>query len=406
MKKIQILLALLSSLLFYYACESEAKLKTVSKVKTGAEVLIEEHLQELEGKKVGLVMNPTARIGNTHVLDTLLALDVTISALYAPEHGFRGDAGAGEIIEDGVDQATGIPVYSLYGATKKPTREMLEGIDLLLFDMQDVGARFYTYNSTMKYVIEAAAEIGIEVWILDRPNPAGGEYVAGWVLEEGYESFVGMYPIPVAHGLTLGELALMAEGEGWFDTEQKPNVQVISMSGWARDMKWPDTGLDWFPPSPNLPQFENAYVYLGTCFFEGTTLSEGRGTDSPFMTLGAPETNLNWTEVEQLSEKYGIRIDSINFVPQSIPGKALNPKHQNEKSNGVLISEVGELTDPVRFGIELMKLMMDETPGAEYKDFLYLLSGTKRIDLFEAEDSWGSAFNDFTEARKKYLLYD
>ena len=163
---------------------------------------------------------------------------------------------------------------------------MLEEIDVLLFDMQDVGARFYTYNSTMKYVIEAAAEQGIEVWILDRPNPLGGDYVAGWVLEPEYNSFVGTYPIPIAHGLTLGELAQMALGEDWYETDAKVNLRVIPMSGWQREMKWNDTQLEWVPPSPNLPTFEHAYAYIGTCFFEGTTLSEGRGTEHPFLMMG------------------------------------------------------------------------------------------------------------------------
>ena len=177
-------------------------------INVGAKVLIQEHLDELDGRNIGLVMNPTARVDGVHMLDTLIALGLPVKALFAAEHGFRGSQGAGEIIQDGLDEATGLPVFSLYGATKKPTAQMLEEIDVLLFDMQDVGARFYTYNSTMKYVIEAAAEQGIEVWILDRPNPLGGDYVAGWILEPEYNSFVGTYPIPIAHGLTLGELAL------------------------------------------------------------------------------------------------------------------------------------------------------------------------------------------------------
>jgi uncharacterized protein YbbC (DUF1343 family) len=206
-------------------------------IKVGAKVLIQEHLDELAGQNIGLVMNPTARVDGVHMLDTLMALGLPVKALFAAEHGFRGSQGAGEIIQDGLDEATGLPVFSLYGATKKPSAQMLEEIDVLLFDMQDVGARFYTYNSTMKYVIEAAAEQGIEVWILDRPNPLGGDYVAGWVLEPEYNSFVGTYPIPIAHGLTLGELAQMALGEDWYETDAKVNLRVIPMSGWQREMK-------------------------------------------------------------------------------------------------------------------------------------------------------------------------
>ena len=173
-------------------------------VTTGAEVLIAEHLAELEGRRVGLVMNPTARIRGTHMLDTLRSRGVSVAALYAPEHGFRGDYGAGEKIADGVDAATGLPVYSLYGTTRKPTPEMLAGVDVLIFDMQDVGARFYTYISTLGLVMEAAAEQGKEVWVLDRPNPASGNYVSGWMLDAMHTSFVGAFPIPIAHGMTLG----------------------------------------------------------------------------------------------------------------------------------------------------------------------------------------------------------
>ncbi|MDX1591155.1 MAG: DUF1343 domain-containing protein, partial [Balneolaceae bacterium] len=242
-------------------------------VKTGAQMLIEDHLSDLQGKRVGLVMNPSSRIGDTHMLDTLLTLDVNVTALFAPEHGFRGEAGAGDRIEDGIDMATGLPVYSLYGANRKPTSDMLTDVDLILFDIQDVGARFYTYISTLGLVMEAAAENDEEIWVLDRPNPLGGNYVSGWVLEEEFESFVGAYPIPVTHGLTMGEMARMIAGEEWVNFESEPQLRVISMEGWSRSMKWPDTGLEWIPPSPNLPTYEHAFIYPGTVYFEGTNLS-------------------------------------------------------------------------------------------------------------------------------------
>src|SRR5690554_6829215 len=177
-----------------------------NRVTIGAEKLIAQHLDELSGKRIGLVMNPTARIGDVHMLDTLLALDVNITALFAPEHGFRGEAGAGELIEDGIDRESGLPVFSLYGETRQPTPEMLSHVDILIFDMQDVGARFYTYIATLGLVIEAAANASVPVWVLDRPNPAGGNYVSGWLLEDEFTSFVGPYPIPIAHGLTMGEI--------------------------------------------------------------------------------------------------------------------------------------------------------------------------------------------------------
>lgn len=392
------------------------------KVRTGAEMLIENHLDELEGKRVGLVMNPTARIANVHVLDTLLALDVNITSLFAPEHGFRGDYADGEVIEGGIDQASGLPVYSLYGATKRPTEQMLENVDILLFDMQDVGARFYTYNSTMKYIIEAATEFDKEVWILDRPNPAGGNYISGWVLEDEYRSFIGSYPIPVAHGLTLGELALMAKGEGWLEVDKEPNLKVIKMKGWRRSMKWPETGLPWIPPSPNLPTFEHAYVYLGTCFFEGVNISEGRGTEDPFLMIGSPAglerepDDIFLNSIQFLEDKYHIDIDTVSFTTRSIPGKAVNPKFEGELIHGVAMSITPEFDQPVEFGLDLLSAFAFNISFDEHKlevrDHLYLLSGTEKIDdvitrpyNWGAQTGWGASFTKYEITRGQYLLY-
>lgn len=382
-------------------------------IKVGAKVLIQEYLDELDGRNIGLVMNPTARVDGVHMLDTLIALGLPVKALFAAEHGFRGSQGAGEIIQDGLDEATGLPVFSLYGATKKPTVQMLEDIDVLLFDMQDVGARFYTYNSTMKYVIEAAAEQGIEVWILDRPNPLGGDYVAGWVLEPEYNSFVGTYPIPIAHGLTLGELAQMALGEDWYETDAKVNLRVIPMSGWQREMKWNDTQLEWVPPSPNLPTFEHAYAYIGTCFFEGTTLSEGRGTEHPFLMMGGESTTLN--DDVSLWGNYGVRLQPMQFTPVSIPGKALRPKGEGLLLHGILWENALDHPDPLTVGLRMMQWLMEQSPEATFKDYLYLLAGTDKIDELSRKrinlntDSldidWGSNFESFKEKRRNYLLY-
>lgn len=380
------------------------------KVRTGAEMLIENHLDELEGQRVGLVMNPTARIGDTHMLDTLMALNVNVSALFAPEHGFRGEAGAGEKIEDGEDQQTGLPVFSLYGDTRKPTPEMLEEVDLLIFDMQDVGARFYTYNATMGLVIEAAADAGVPVWILDRPNPAGGDYVSGWLMEDEYQSFVGAYPIPVAHGLTLGELAEMAVGENWLDTEAEPDVRVIQMDGWSRDMKWPDTGLEWVAPSPNLPTFDHAFMYLGTVFFEGTSLSEGRGTDDPFLTMGAPATDLTDENLQNLNSILeDLSVEAAEFTPISIPGVAISPKHQDTVCYGVEIEVSGYDFDPVRTGLQIFATLVQSTPDYETRDFIYLLAGSTEIDqLMSGEitvDEIDFELDEFLEKREQYLLY-
>ena len=394
---------LLYLLLVLPSCYAYTDKQPETHVKTGAQVLIEQHLGDLVGKRVGLVMNPTARINNTHVLDTLLALNVNVTALFAPEHGFRGNFSDGEIIENGIDTESGLPVFSLYGTTNRPTPKMLQTVDILLFDMQDVGARFYTYNTTMKYVIEAASEQDVEVWVLDRPNPAGGEYVAGWILESPYTSMVGAYPVPVAHGLTLGELALMAKGEQWFDTESEPLIKVITMQGWSRSMQWPETGLSWIPPSPNLPTFTHAYMYLGTCFVEGTTLSEGRGTPNPFLTFGAPDFTPDLVELAELGKRYHITIDTLSFTPVSIPGVSRYPKYENVELSGIRVTPTTEFTEPVEFGIELTRALMKMSRSEQYREYMTLLSGTQHI--FSDSLNWGSSFTSFVEKRKSYLLY-
>ncbi len=376
-------------------------------VKVGAEVLLEKHLDELQGMRVGLVMNPTARVGGTHMLDTLLKRSVNVSALFAPEHGFRGEAGAGEVIKDGVDQETGLPVYSLYGDTKKPTPEMLQEVDILLFDMQDVGGRFYTYNVTLGLVLESASESDIPVWVLDRPNPAGGNYIAGWKMRKEYESFVGAYPIPMAHGMTLGELAKMMVGEGWLQVANQPRLRVIPAEGWNRSMKWPATGLEWHPPSPNLPTFEHAYAYLGTVLFEGTNISEGRGTSDPFLKIGAPFLDLREEQLAAMKEAFpGVEIGSVTFTPVSIPGKALNPKYNGEVCHGVQIGiKDYENFDPVLFGVRLLELMNRNSEKVALNDFILKLSGSEEIKNYNAA-GWEDEVAAFRETRKSYLIYN
>lgn len=383
----------------------------IEQVTVGAEILIDRHLDDLAGKRVGLVMNPTARIGDVHVLDSLLALDVNIRALFAPEHGFRGEAGAGELIEDGIDQESGLPVFSLYGETRKPTPEMLEHVDLLIFDMQDVGARFYTYIATLGLVIEAAAEAGVPVWVLDRPNPIGGNYVSGWMMEDEFQSFVGPYPIPIAHGLTMGEIAKMMIGERWIEFNEEPEIHVVEMEGWNRDMRWYRTGLNWVPPSPNLPTFSHAFLYLGTVFFEGTTLSEGRGTNDPFLTLGDPTTNLSDSDLERLRAiSSDIRIEEAEFTPVSIPGVAPTPKHQDVVCYGIKADVTGFDFDPVLAGLEMFVTVVRATSDYEIRSFLYRLTGSTEIDeLINGEKEVADLnfeLDGYLEQRKPYLIYE
>ena len=393
------------------SCAMEEPSNSEITLKTGAEQLISNHLDELDGLRAGLVMNPTAVVDGVHMLDTLSALNVDIAALFAPEHGFRGEAGAGEIIEDGTDQQTGLPVYSLYGSTRKPTAEMLEGLDVLIFDMQDVGVRFYTYHATMGLVMEAAADSGIPIWILDRPNPLGGDYVSGWIREEEFRSFVGPYPIPAAHGMTLGELALMMAGEHWLESDSQPDLRIIEMEGWNRAMLWPETGLPWIAPSPNLPTFEHAYVYPGTCLIEGTTLSEGRGTDDPFLLLGSPDTELDETNFERLNEMiFGGRVSPARFTPKSIPGVASSPKHEGAEVFGLRIHvDNFDQYDPFQNGLRIIAELMQNSPGETTNNFLYNLAGTRKIDaVISGEISPEEAdfeLEEFLELRQLYLLY-
>lgn len=380
------------------------------KVKLGIEVLLENHLQELEGKRVGLLMNPTSRVNGVHMVDTLMNSGVNVTALFAAEHGFRGQSGAGEVIEDGIDQETGLPVFSLYGSSKKPTAEMLEYVDVILFDLPDMGVRFYTYSATMGLVMEAVAENDKELWVMDRPNPLGGEYVAGWILQEEYESFVGFYPIPVIYGMTMGELAQMAVGEGWLELEQIPNYRIIKAAGWQRDMIWPETGLEWIAPSPNLPTFEHAFAYAGTVIFEGTNISEGRGTENPFLMIGSPDLNFSSSGLDSIQEKHSVRIDSVTFEPRSIPGKASSPKLEGELCYGfhLSFSEGYSKTDPLKLGLALLEFTRDHTDDFEIKPFANNLFGIDLKTIIENKaglPSWEEEVASFKKKRADYLLY-
>ncbi|WP_020401914.1 exo-beta-N-acetylmuramidase NamZ family protein [Gracilimonas tropica] len=400
---------ILSGIFLLVGCKSQTEHSP--KVKTGAEVLLDEHLGELNGKRVGLLMNPTSRVDGVHMLDTLMSLGVNVTSLFAAEHGFRGEAGAGEKIEDGIDQQTGLPVHSLYGSTRKPTSEMLENVDLILLDLPDMGVRFYTYNSTMGLVMEAMAAEGKELWILDRPDPLGGDYVAGWTLQEEFRSFVGSYPIPVIYGLTMGEIAQMAVGEGYLDLKSPPSLRIIKAEGWERDKIWPETGLEWIAPSPNLPSFEHLYAYTGTVIFEGTNLSEGRGTTDPFLQIGSPTLAVPTTALKKLEQKHRVQLDTVSFIPESIPGMALHPKWEGERCYGFGISfdDNYKQTDPLQLGLDLLMLAKEYDPNFRITSFANKLFGINLksiIDQNREIPSWTDDVASFIQKRKPYLLYD
>lgn len=328
-------------------------------VRTGADVLVRDRLALLHGKRVGVITNHTGRLADgTHLVDTLVARGVRITALFGPEHGIRGEAAAGEKLSDSRDPATGVPVYSLYGATRKPTPAMLRNVDILLYDIQDVGVRFYTYISTMALAMEAAAEARIPVVVLDRPNPLGGLAVDGPVRVDSLASFVGHLPIPVVYGLTCGELARMIEGERWLPAGLRPDLTVVPMEGWERRMLWPDTGLRWVRPSPNLPTFAAAQIYPATCFIEATDCSEGRGTDAPFQTIGAPYVDGNLLATRLAGRALpGVRWEPVRFVPKV-------SKHKGTPCGGIR----GEVTDqgvfqPLLTALVLLDELRTAYPG-------------------------------------------
>ncbi|MDD4514878.1 DUF1343 domain-containing protein [Massilibacteroides sp.] len=353
-------------------------------------------LHNISGKRTALVVNQTSILENVqmHLLDVLLANGADVKKVFAPEHGFRGTDDAGETVKDSKDQKTGLPIISLYGKNKKPTAEQLEDIDVVIFDIQDIGARFYTYISTMHYVMEACAENNKEFIVLDRPNP--NDFVDGPILKPGFESFVGMHPIPVLHGLTVGELAWMINSEGWLKSEPDScRLKIIKMENWQHGDPY------WLPvkPSPNLPNDQSIRLYASLCFFEATNISVGRGTYFPFQVLGAP------------NPKYG----EFTFTPVSLPGFDTNPLHKDKRCYGVDLRELpfeGGLT--LKFFFDFyMKSGKEQALFFTRPHWFDLLAGSKELrtqivkGLTEEEikASWQKDLEAFKKLRKKYLLY-
>ncbi|EAY26574.1 exo-beta-N-acetylmuramidase NamZ family protein [Microscilla marina] len=284
-----------------------------NKVQVGA-AQMNKYIPLLKGKKIALVVNQTSVVGNTHLVDSLLALNLPIQKVFAPEHGFRGKADAGEHVKNSKDTKTNLPIISLYGKNKKPSPQQLADIDWVVFDIQDVGARFYTYISTMHLVMEACAENNKKVLVLDRPNP-NGHYVAGPMLNPRLKSFVGMHPIPIVHGLTVGELAKMINQEKWLKGRRSCKLTIIKVKNYTHQTRY---SLP-VKPSPNLPNNLSIALYPSLCLFEGTQISVGRGTYSPFQMIGYPE------------KKFG----KDTFTPKSIPGMSKYPKHKNKVCYGI-----------------------------------------------------------------------
>jgi uncharacterized protein YbbC (DUF1343 family) len=355
----------------------------------------EQYVHFLKDKNIAVVANPSSTIGEVHLIDSLLNSGVHISFVFAPEHGFRGLQDAGEKFDNKVDPKTGLEIISLYGNNKKPSNEDLKGVDLVLFDIQDVGVRFYTYLSTLHYVMEACAENNIKFMILDRPNP-NANYIDGPILDADYKSFVGMHPVPIVYGMTLGEFAMMINGEAWLSGGVNCDLQVIPCENYSHASPY----ILPVPPSPNLPTANSVNLYPSLCLFEGTVISVGRGTDFPFEVYGhpdLPETN-------------------FSFIPESRPGFALHPKYEGEKCYGVDLRL--SLTEKGRMDYLSLKELIgsyNAFPRKEefFNSYLEKLAGNKvlqrQIESGMSEDeirkSWQKDLDHFKEIRKKYLIY-
>ncbi len=385
---------LLISILFLSPKILSAQAKA-PKIKVGAERTVD-YLKIIKGKNVGIVANQSSLIGSTHLVDSLLKLDVNLRKVFCPEHGFRGNADAGELVKNYKDSKTQLPVISLYGNSKKPQVKDLKGLQYIIFDLQDVGARFYTYISTLHYVMEACAENDIALIVLDRPNP-NGFYVDGPVREDAFSSFVGMDPIPVVHGLTIGEYAKMCNGEGWLSNGKICALTVIPCANYSHSMYY-DLPV---PPSPNLPNMVSVYLYPSLCFFEGTKVSLGRGTEKPFQQIGHPKLpNTDYT-----------------FTPVSKPGASKNPPLMNQKCYGFDFSEYGEIMAKVERKINLFWLIETYKSFPDKEDFFMpyfnTLAGNATLKQQiidgkseeEIRKSWQPALEDYKNLRKKYLLY-
>jgi uncharacterized protein YbbC (DUF1343 family) len=384
-------------------------------VTLGIDRLLSSEYKQLRGKRLGLIANQTSQTSS--LVPTIDAIwdheELELVALFGPEHGVRGDAQAGAKVEDSKDLRTGLPSYSLYGKTLKPTPEMLENVDALVFDIQDAGVRFFTYIYTMAYAMQAAAENGLEMVVLDRPNPITGVAVEGNVLEPGFESFVGLYPIALRHGMTVGELAHLFNKEFGINC----NLTVIEMAGWKREQWYDETGCFWTIPGPNVPTLDSITVYPGTCLIEGTNVSEGRGTTRPFEQIGAPWIDARelWMAMRELNLP-GVEFRQAHFVPTF-------HKYKDEPCHGIQL----HITDrnkfqPVLTGLHLVATIKRLYPKAfawrePYEETgrlpFDLLMGTDRVrkmldegvSVEEIAAGFEPELQKFQGMREKYLIY-
>ena len=355
---------------------------------------LELYLPDLHNKNVGVIANQTSIFNNTHLIDTLLSEGINIKKIFTPEHGFRGSADEGAAINNSIDEKTQLPIISLYGNNKKPNQEQLKDLDVLVFDLQDVGVRFYTYISTMTYVMEAAAENKIPIIVLDRPNP-NGFYIDGPVLEKENSSFVGLHQVPVVYGLTIGEYALMLNGEFWLKDSLQCDLKVIPLGNYNRNAIYELP----VKPSPNLPNWESVYLYPSLCFFEGTIVSVGRGTQTPFQVYGHPLMNEEFTFTPKQAEgrKAPLLCDQVCHGEYLIDYAHNYMQNKNELQLSWIINAYNQLKDNEKF----------------FNNFLVKLTGTKDLEQQikdgisekEIRKSWEPKLNEYKKIRNRYLIY-
>ena len=388
-------------------------------VRTGAERLLTDAAETIRGLRIGVLTNHTGRLHDGRsTIDAIVESGLaTVVALFGPEHGIAGDAPDGNPVDHSEHPRYHIPIHSLYGHTHKPTPDMLHGIDVLVCDIQDIGSRFYTYLSTIALAIEAAAEQGVRIAILDRPNPIRGLTCSGPVREPSLKSFVGWLPIPVTYGMTIGELARMCNEEGWLAKGAKADLTIVQLEGWSREQWFDETGVHWVPPSPNIPRLSSAIVYPGMCFVEGTSLSEGRGTVTPFEVVGAPWVDSRKVVSEVKASSFpGVEFLEESFTPRAIDGMAKDPKYEGERCHGVrthITQRDG--VDAVRLGITVLAAFKRVHPReTELRHRRFdILTGDQRVrHLLERgaspDDivaSWMGGLEHFEQLRRNYLLY-
>jgi uncharacterized protein YbbC (DUF1343 family) len=396
-----------------FACSSLPALRPApaALVRTGLDVLLEDSVHIISGRRVGLITNHTGldRRGVSGIDRLHAHPGADLVALFGPEHSISGREEAGVRVGDARDTRTGLPVYSLYGETRKPTARMLQNVDVLIFDIQDIGTRYYTYMWTMALALQAAAEHGRHMVVLDRPNPIRGDIVNGNVLDTAFATFVGLYPVPMRHGMTVGEMARMLNAEFGINAR----LTVVPLDGWRRDMWFEQTGLPWVAPSPNMPSIESALHYPGTCLFEGTNLSVGRGTDTPFQHVGAP-----WLDAEDVIdrlERYGlpgVRFEAVRFTPRA-PGDG---KFNGVAVNGIRFVATNRSTyDPAVTAIAaLAAIRAEHDDELAFRDAHFdRLAGTARVRLMLLADEplesitadWQQQRAQFERMRARYLLY-